>query len=143
TRTGRTPRRENAAPMSTGTPTKPPPQTAAEVCKLFPLGDEAKKLLRDAQTPRQYLDVRIEKQHYVDAARLLSHALPKRAAACGAGLCARAAGGTALPAPQAAAVQAAERWVADPSEANRRAAQAAPEAAGVGTPAGCAAMAAF
>jgi hypothetical protein len=52
-------------------------------------------------------------------------------------------GGAALPAPQAAAVQAAERWVADPSEANRRAAQAASEAAGLGTPAGCAAMAAF
>jgi hypothetical protein len=33
--------------------------------------------------------------------------------------------------------------VADPSEANRQAAQAAAEKAGVGTPAGCAAMAAF
>jgi hypothetical protein len=129
--------------MSTATSTKPQPKTAAEICKLFPVSDEAKKLLRDTQTPRQYLDVLIEKQQYIDAVRFLAHTLPRREAVWWACLCARAVGGTALPAPQAAAVQAAERWVADPSEANRRAAQAASEAAGLGTPAACAAVAAF
>jgi hypothetical protein len=119
-------------------PTKTPARTAAEIGKLFPLGVEAKKLLRDGLTPRQYLDGLLEKQLYLDAVRFLAHALPKREGFWWACLCARGA-----PAPQAAALQAAERWVADPSEANRRAAQEAAEAAGVGTPAGCAAMAAF
>jgi hypothetical protein len=47
------------------------------------------------------------------------------------------------PAPEAAALQAAEKWAADPSDDNRRAAYPASEAATLGTPAGCAALAAF
>jgi hypothetical protein len=125
------------------TAAKAPPRTAAEIGKLFPLGDEAKKLLRDGMTPRQYLDVLLEKQQFVDAVRFLAHVLPKREAVWWACLCARSAAGSGAPAPQTAALQAAERWVADPSEANRRAAQDAAEAAELGTPAGCAAMAAF
>ncbi|HYT94445.1 MAG TPA: hypothetical protein VEL76_37365 [Gemmataceae bacterium] len=129
--------------MSTGTLTKVTAKTAVEICKLFPLGDEAKKLLRDGLTPPQYLDVLIEKQQYVDAVRFLAHALPKREAVWWACLSVRAGLGTTLPAPQATALQAAERWVADPSETNRRAAETTAEAAGVGTPGGCTAMAAF
>jgi hypothetical protein len=129
--------------MSTGTAAKAPVRTAAEVGKLFPLGDDAKKLLRDGLTPKQYLDALIEKQLYIDAVRFLAHTLPKREGVWWACLCVRGAAGPNPPAPQAAALQAAERWVADPSEPNRRAAQAAAEAAEVGTPAGCAAMAAF
>jgi Family of unknown function (DUF6931) len=120
-----------------------PVRTAAEIGKLFPLGDEAKKLLRDGLTPRQYLDVLLEKQCYIDAVRFLAHALPKREAVWWACLCARSAAGTLGTDPQTAALQTAERWVTDPSEANRRAAQDAAETAGMGTPAGCAAMAAF
>lgn len=128
--------------MSTGTLTKVTAKTAAEVCKLFPLGDEAKPLLRDTLAPRQFLDLLVEKQQFLDAVRFLAHALPKREAVWWACLCARVTAPTPPP-PQAAAVQAAERWVADPSEANRRAAQAAAEKAEMNNPAGCAAMAAF
>jgi hypothetical protein len=64
--------------------------------------------------------------------------LPKREAVWWACQCVRPASGAA-----ASAIQAAEAWVAEPSEARRRAAQPAAEAAGVGTPAGCAALAAF
>src|SRR5262249_36176643 len=48
-----------------------------------------------------------------------------------------------LAAPQAAALTAAEKWSADPSDANRRAALTAGEAAGLGTPPGAAALGAF
>ncbi len=129
--------------MSNGGLTKATAKTAADAAKLFPLGDEAKKLLRDGMAPRPFLDALIEKQHFPDAARLLAHVLPKREAVWWACLCARQAHGASPPAPLGPAVTAAEKWVSDPSEANRRAAQAAAEAAQVGTPAGCAAIAAF
>lgn len=117
-------------------------KTAAEVCQRFTLSDTARPLLRDGMAPRQLLDQLQEKQQYVDAVNFLAHALPKREAVWWACLCVRAA--NAKPAPQAAAaLQAAEKWVADPSEEHRRAALPAAEAADVGTPAGCAAMAAY
>jgi hypothetical protein len=129
--------------MSNGPWTKVTAKTAAEVCKLCPLGDEAKALLRDGQTPKQLFDLLLEKKLHLDAIRLLAAALPKREAVWWACLCARQAHGTNPPAKVAAALAAAEKWVADPSEENRRAAQAAAEAAEMKTPAGCAAMAAF
>jgi len=129
--------------MSNGTLTKVTAKTAGEVCKNFQLGDEAKKLLKDTMTPRQFLDQLIDKQQFPDAIRFLAHALPKQEAVWWACLCARAAAGTA-PAPNiTAALQAAEKWVKDPSEDNRRAAMPAAEAAEFSTPAGCAAVAAF
>jgi hypothetical protein len=118
-------------------------KTAAEVCKHFPLGEEAKKLLRDGQTPAQFLDTLIDKQHFLDAARFLAHALPKREAVWWACLCGRSVAGANPPPKVGAAFQAAEKWVADPSEDNRRAAMPAAEAAQFKTAAGCAAVAAF
>jgi len=118
-------------------------KTAAEVCKHFSLGEEAKKLLRDGLTPVQFLDTLMEKQQFVDAVRFLAHALPKREAVWWACLCGRAVAGSNAAPKIAAALQAAEKWVVDPSEENRRAAMPAAEAAEFKTPAGCAAVAAF
>jgi hypothetical protein len=129
--------------VSNGTLTKVTARTAAEVCKHFALGEEAARLLRDGLTPRQFLDQLLERQLFPDAARFLAHALPKREAVWWACLCSRAAAGANPPAKPAAAQRAAEKWVADPSEENRRAAQAAADEATLGAPAGCAAMAAF
>jgi hypothetical protein len=115
-------------------------KTAAEVCQHVPLGDEARKLLRDGLTPQQYLDLLEEKSQYLDGLRFLAHALPKREAVWWACRCIRQVPGAK---PSAAALQAAENWAADPSEDNRRAAWTAAEAAGLDTPAGCVAAAAF
>jgi hypothetical protein len=117
-------------------------KTAAEICKHFKLDDPAKKLLRDDLTPQKFFDLLIENQQYPDAVRFLAHGLPKQEAVWWACLCVRAVGAAAPP-KAAGAVDAAEKWIADPSEDNRRAAQAAAEAAEMGTPAGCVAMAAF
>lgn len=118
-------------------------KTAAEVCKHFPLGEDAKKLLRDGLTPAAFLDALIEKHQFPDAVRFLAHALPKREAVWWACLCTRAVAGSSAPPKISAALQTAEKWVVDPSEENRRAAMPAAEAAEFKTPAGCAAVAAF
>jgi len=118
-------------------------KTAAEICKHFPLGDEARGMLREGLAPRQYLDLLLGKELFVDAVRFLAHALPKREAVWWACLCARAVADPKPAAAETAALQTAEKWIADPSEEHRRPAWPAAEAAELGTPAGCAAAAAF
>jgi hypothetical protein len=116
---------------------------AVDICKPIPLGDRGRQLLRDNLTPAPYLQQLMDAHEYTDAVRFLAHALPKREAVWWACLCVRKAAGANPPPPAQAALQAAEKWVADPSEDNRRAAFKAAEAASPGTPAGCAALAAF
>jgi hypothetical protein len=123
--------------------TKIAAKTAAEVCKRFALGEEAKKLLKADMSPKQFLDVLLQQQQFIDAVRLLAYALPRPESVWWACVCARAAAGGKLSPAATAALEAAEKWVADPSEDNRRAAMPAAEAAELGTPAGCAAAAAF
>ena len=118
-------------------------RTAAEAARDAPLEAEARALLRDDLGPRGYLDALAGVRLFPDAVRFLSHALAKREAVWWACLCARSAHGPTAPGPIAEALHAAETWAAEPDEPNRRAAEAAAEAAGLGTPAGCAAMAAF
>ena len=128
--------------MSTGTWARVTARTAKEVCEHFQLGKEARPLLRDGLTPAQFLQTLLDKQQFPDAVRFVAYALPKREAVWWACLCARQVLGTAPPV-QSVALKAAEKWVADPNEDNRRAALPAAEAAEVGTPAGCTAMAVF
>jgi uncharacterized protein DUF6931 len=128
--------------MPSGPLSKFTAKTAQEVCARFELSDEAKALARSGQTPAQCLDALVDKQLFPDAIRFLAHGLPKREAVWWACFCAKTAG-TTLAAAEAAALQRAERWVADPSEDNRQATMPAAEAAKLGTPAGCAALAAF
>jgi hypothetical protein len=92
---------------------------------------------------QQRLDQLIAAAEFPEAIRFLAHELPKREAVWWACLCVRKAAGADPPAPLAEALRAAEAWVADPTEENRRLARPAAEAAGYGTAAGCAAAAAF
>jgi len=114
-------------------------RTALEVCQRFDIGDDARKYLKPEASPLQYLEVLKGKKLYSAAVQFLAHALPKQEAVWWTCVCARGAGTE----PGSAALRAAEAWVADPSEKNRRAAQPAALADGVHTAAGCAAMAAF
>src|SRR4051812_12044948 len=104
-------------------------RTAAEVCRLVQLEDPAKALLREGMAPRAYLDALTAAGHFADALRFLAAALPKREAVWWACVCARQGYGTPVPAPAAAALAAAEKFAADPSDANRRATYTAAEAA--------------
>ena len=118
-------------------------RAAAEVCNRFAPGEAARGLLRDEHDARdQYLDALIERR------------LPRRGPVPGlrpaeargglVGLPVRPAGRRRAPARgDRWPLAAAEAWVADPTEENRRAALPAAEAAGYGTAAGCAAASAF
>jgi hypothetical protein len=129
--------------MSNAILSKVAAKTAAEVCRQFPLSEEARELILPDLAPSPYLAALREHQLFADAIRFLAHALPKREAIWWACRCARSAHGSACPPAAAAALQCAEKWVADPSDAHRRAAMPAAEAVGLADPAGCVAAACF
>lgn len=118
-------------------------KTPVQVCQGIELGEVARALLRDDLTLKQYLGLLIEKREFPDAARFWSRSLPKREAVWWACHCARIAMAEGAPPAEHAALEAAEAWCVDPTEENRRRAMPASDAAGLGTPAGCAAAAAF
>jgi hypothetical protein len=118
-------------------------KTAAEVGERCRLGDEARALVSDGVTPRAFLKKLAAQSLPLDAIRFLAHALPKREAVWWACACAEQLEGAAVSAEAALALNAAKTWVIDPSDENRRAAFKAAEAADFGTPAGCAALAAY
>ncbi len=129
--------------MSTAALARVSAKTAREVAQGVPLGGPARKLLRPELTPQQFLDLLVEQKEFVDAVRFLARALPKAEAVWWACQCVRQAGGPNLPPKEEAAVVAAEKWVKDPSDANRRAAMPAAQAAEFGTAASTAALAAY
>src|SRR5947208_1780361 len=114
-----------------------PVRVAADLARPLPLSDAARALLAPEHTPRQFFEALAAHPALAeDAIRFLAVALPKREAVGWALACVRAA--VPKPSPEEAkAVAAAEAWVKDPSEANRRACGAAAEGAGQGTAPGC------
>ena len=70
----------------------------------------------------------------VDAARLMAHAMPRREAVWWACMCARHTRPADLAPGHVAALEAAELWVRKPTDEHRRAAFAAAQDAGFGTP---------
>lgn len=118
-------------------------KTAAEVCAKFVLGDDAKPLLKDSMTPSLFIAALTEKAHFSDAIKFIAHALPRPEAVFWAYSCAKEVAGDKPADSIAKALSAVHKWLLDPSEDNRRATQPAYEAADLGTPAGCAAAAAF
>ncbi len=113
---------------------------ARPLCRLFPLGEQAEKLLDEKQTLLVYLYRLMNERLFVDAVRLLAHALPPRDGVRWACDCAKNAAST----PQAAsALASAEAWLTESSEPNRRACGEAASAAGCATAAGSAALAVF
>jgi len=79
----------------------------------------------------------------IEASRLLAHALPKREAIWWACMCAAHTAPPDLPEPDRLARQAAELWVRQPSDKNRRGAMARAEATTFETPDALAAYAVF
>jgi hypothetical protein len=129
-------------------PAPPPAATAvqkaaADVCRAFELGDAAKELLKDGDTVGAFAQALLKKKQHVDVVRLVAHALPKPVAVRWAAGCAKGAVGDKPPLAETAALAVVEKWLSDSAEEHRRAAMPAAEAAGLGTPAGCAALAVF
>jgi hypothetical protein len=125
-----------------GTPAQINSKTAA-ISTVAELGEEAMALLRPDQHPLDFVALLMEKALYPDAVRFVAHALPKREAVWWGWVCARRAAGENPPPKIKAALDATERWVAQPTEDNRRSAMAAAQKAELSTAAGCAGLAAF
>lgn len=94
-----------------------------QFCEHAKLGDEAKALLTDQFSTKEFIGYLVEKDLFKDALRMVAFLLPKREAIGWACLCVR----HILPNPQEKPLPdvhvAAERWVAAPSEENRWAAK--------------------
>jgi hypothetical protein len=118
-------------------------KSAAEVCQRAAPSDKARALLAEGMTVRGYLDALAGNDLQVDALRVLAHSLPKREAVRWACLIATQAMGPEPSPEAAAALEAARAWVIDPTDEKRRAAFPAAQAAGIGTPVGCTAAAAY
>lgn len=117
--------------------------TAAQLASISGLEDEARSLLREGMPPREFAQLLIERGRFSDAVRLLAHALPKRESVWWAWVCARRAAGPEPPPAIQTSLAATEKWIAQPTEENRREAMQAADSAGVATAAGCAGLAAF
>jgi hypothetical protein len=128
--------------MNRGPLTKVKAAKAAEICRQFELKEEARPLLQDRLTPREFLDALLAERQYQAAIPFVAHALPAREAIWWGCLCLRHVTKAPLPPPEEAACRAAVQWVLEPTEENRREALAPGQAAGVGTPAGALALAA-
>jgi len=118
-------------------------QTAAQLASISGAGDEARLLLREEMPPREFALLLIEHGHFPDAVRFLAYALPKRESVWWAWVCVRRASGPEPPPAVKASLAATEKWIAQPTEENRRAAMQAAETAGLQTAAGCAGLAVF
>lgn len=116
---------------------------AMGISAVAELGEEALALLRPEMQPPEFVNLLLENALFADAVRFVSHALPKREAVWWGWMCARRTAGE-NPAPAIkAALDATEKWIAQPTDENARVAHAAAERAEFQTSAGCAALAAF
>jgi hypothetical protein len=104
-------------------------KTLEEICRVAEIPDDALAMLADDADGPAFVGQLIAQARHQDAVRFLAHALPTRPAVWWAWYCARRAHGTA-PAPKAqAALDATQRWIAQPVDENRREAMRCAEAA--------------
>ncbi len=129
--------------MSTCTVAQADERSVSKMCEEVELSDEARELLDDELQPKAYFDLLVRNGLEKDAIELMARWLPKREAVWWACLCAWSGCRPNPPKEVDAALEAAVRWVQDPSEENRYAARTHGKAAGSGTPAGVVALAAF
>ena len=130
--------------MTAPTSAPSPGRSTAELCAVSDLGDDAKSILSaDVPAPRAYVAQLVARELHADAIRFIAHALPRREAVWWAWVCARKVAGAEPEPAIKAALDATERWIVQPTEEHRREALHFGEAADFGTPAGCAALAAF
>jgi len=122
---------------------RPAPRTPTDLAGVAKLGDGAMGLLAPELSHRAFVQKMIEAEQHADAVRYIAYALPKREGVWWAWVTAKRAAGPE-PAPKIKdSLDATEKWIAQPTDPNRRTAFEKAEAAEIGTPAGCAGAAAF
>lgn len=122
---------------------KPGERLAHEACQNIQLSDAARQVLDGRLTLDQFHAELCQQRLYADAIHLTAHHLLKPESIWWGCLCLWQAYRPQPPAPEEAALQAVVRWLQEPTEAHRRAADTASQSAGLDTPAGTLAMAVF
>ena len=122
---------------------KEPPPDLTQLARWAGFEEELLALVTPGLAAPQVVDRLVEAGRADAAVRLWAWLLGRREAVWWASQCARRSLGEKDPPAERAAVEVVERWVADPSEENRRKAEEAAAAVNYGTPGGCAALAAF
>jgi hypothetical protein len=129
--------------VGSGEAAKTPVSALQELCERAKVGDEAKALLTNESSTKEFIALLMEKELFKDALRMVAYLLPKREAVGWGCLCVR----HVLPSPKDKPLPevhvAAERWVSAPNEENRWAARQAADKEKPKSPSGLLAMAAF
>jgi hypothetical protein len=120
-----------------------PVRTPADLAAVAQLGKEAQALLAPGLTHRAFVQKMVEAGQHADAVRYIAHAMPKREGVWWAWVAAKRAAGPEPDPKIKESLDATERWIAQPSDPNRRVAFEKAQAADIGTPAGCTGAAAF
>jgi hypothetical protein len=122
---------------------KTPVSPLREFCDRAKVGDEAKALLTDQFSTKQFLSLLVEKEMFGDAIRVIAYLLPKREAIGWGCLCLRHVLTSQKDKPLPNVQVAAERWVSAPNEENRWAAKETADKEDPKTPSGLLALAVF
>ena len=100
-------------------------QKASEILTHFELSEEAAEFADQGNlTPADFVRQLLQANLYYDAVKFLAHALPKRESIWWACLAVKKTLAEDAPAPQQAALNAAEQWAIQPSEEKRQLAKA-------------------
>jgi hypothetical protein len=110
---------------------------AVEVCERYTLAEAPRQFLKDETPAEEFVTTLLDKKLHADAVKFVAYALPKKGAVRWACSCAH------IVKADGAGLDAAEKWLEDPSDENRRAAMDVAKAEGFKTPGACAALAAF
>lgn len=126
--------------MSEARPHHPLADVLVQLSRDAAVEPPAQALLTPDRGPRAYLAALVGADHLPDAIRIVARLLPSREGVWWAWVAVRRACDGSLTDPGRAALKATEEWIANPSDAHRRAAYAAAEEAGFDTPAGAVAL---
>ena len=121
----------------------PPVSAAQAIVGAAGVSEEGVALLEPDDKPRAYLERLLANGLASDVVRFLAYVLPKREAVWWAWVCARKAAGPSPAADTKSMLDAIERWIVQPSDANRRAAFAAAEKGDMASAAGMSCVAVF
>lgn len=121
----------------------PKPPTITELAGWADVGEEALAVLLTDAGLKPNLERLAEKGFQLEAVQVLAHALPPRGAVWWGWGCAKQAAGEALSDEERVCLEATEAWLAEPTDARRRAAGTIGNEAKDPSPASMAAMAVF
>jgi len=96
---------------------------ASEIYEHIDLEKDAEALIDASYSPAQYLEALMNDKQYYSAVIFLAHALPKREAVWWACLCSKSVITADTKKDDVDALKAAEQWVYNPNEENRRLAE--------------------